>query len=109
MGLKVEVKNVYCDFLPTSDAAIVNVSSGRKLIIRSFRLSNDSDVIRKMNLRVQRGSKYARLIPYDFRLCGRSMLADDDVHTLEAGDKIFASCDLANAVTCKISGVEETV
>lgn len=107
MGLRVEIKNLFCGFLPKNEATIYTVPQKRSAVIKVWRLTNESDVPRTVNIRAVRGGSYARLVPYNFHFCGRSSAKDDSLITLEAGDRILAACDLGASVTCLLSGVEE--
>lgn len=107
MGLRVDLKKLFCGFLPVQDTAIYTVPTGRRALIKTIRVTSDSDVPRILNIRVAGGATFARLVPHNFLLCGKHHGIDDAVITLDTGDKVMASCDLASSVTCLISGIEE--
>lgn len=109
MAFDIDMKNLFTGHFPATEQTIYQVPNGKSTLIRTIRIINESDSTRRVNLRIQKGTTWARLIPYDFRLQGHHVACDDDQHVMTGGDKLLASADMGGTVTCKINGVEEKV
>jgi len=107
MGLKIDIRNMYCAYLPATETALYIVPNGRRAILKSLNLANETNAERTINLRIVRGSGHARLVPCDFKLSSFCMAITCDSWTMESGDRLFGVADQQMSVTLKASGVEE--
>lgn len=104
-----DLKNFFNDYLPDTETILYSVPNGRRTLIKAIKFVSEADIPITVNMKSIRGTKHARIVPYNFQLCGRSMADLDELITLESGDKLSAWSGSDRAITCKISGVEEVL
>lgn len=107
MAAKIEIRNFYNGHLNSVETLLYQCPAGRRAIIRTVYVTSASEDTRTVNIRVIKGSDYARIVPYDFQLQSYHTMIEDDAITLESGDRIMGESDVKNVISVKISGVEE--